>query len=135
MHTRLSNLKTLYTGPVLSQLDQLLPVRPALELSTLGCSSTHNNTLQVLQRTVFGPHLPIPVLGFITPHLPIPVLGFIAPHLPIPVLGFIAPHLPIPVLSFISPHLPIPVLSFIAPNTFELFDFPIFRLGSSLDEG
>jgi hypothetical protein len=86
----------------------LLPVRPALELSTLGCSSTHNNTLQVLQRTVFGP---IPVLGFITPHLPIPVLGFIAPHLPIP------------------------VLSFIAPNTFELFDFPIFRLGSSLDEG
>jgi len=24
---------------------------PALELSTLDCSSTHNNTLQVLQRT------------------------------------------------------------------------------------
>ena len=94
MHTRLSNLKMLYTGPVLSQLDQLLPIRPALELSTLGCSSTYNNTLQVLQRTVFGPHLPIPVLSLIAPHLPIPVLSLIAPHLPIPVLSFIAPQPP-----------------------------------------
>jgi len=30
---------------------------PALELSTLGCSSTYNNTLHVLQRTALGPHL------------------------------------------------------------------------------
>jgi len=30
---------------------------PALELSTLGCSSTQNNTLQVLQRTPLVPHL------------------------------------------------------------------------------
>ena len=29
-----------------------------LELSTLGCSSTHNNTLQVLQRTSLGPAPP-----------------------------------------------------------------------------
>jgi hypothetical protein len=27
---------------------------PALELSTLGCSSTYNNTLQVLQKTTIG---------------------------------------------------------------------------------
>ena len=33
-------------GPVLSQLD------PALELSNFGCSSTHNHTLHVLQRTI-----------------------------------------------------------------------------------
>jgi hypothetical protein len=26
-----------------------------MELYTLGCSNTHNNTLQVLQRTAFGP--------------------------------------------------------------------------------
>jgi hypothetical protein len=32
----------------------LKPSGSALELSTLGCSSTHNNTLQVLQRTTFG---------------------------------------------------------------------------------
>jgi hypothetical protein len=30
----------------------------ALQLSTLGCSSTHNNTLQVLQRTTIGPAPP-----------------------------------------------------------------------------
>jgi hypothetical protein len=30
-------------------------IGPPLELSTVGCSSTHNNTLQVLQRTI-GPH-------------------------------------------------------------------------------
>jgi len=28
---------------------------PAMELSALGCSSTHN-TLQILQRTAFWPH-------------------------------------------------------------------------------
>ena len=34
------------------------PLRdPALELSTLGCSSTHNNTLQVIQTTI-GSHTP-----------------------------------------------------------------------------
>ena len=33
-------------GLVLSQLD------PALELSNFGCSSTHNNALHVLQRTI-----------------------------------------------------------------------------------
>jgi len=32
------------TAPVLSQFDQMLPIGPALELSTLGSSSTHNNT-------------------------------------------------------------------------------------------
>ena len=31
---------------------------PVLELSTLGCSSTHNNTFQVLQRTTLGPKPP-----------------------------------------------------------------------------
>jgi hypothetical protein len=30
-------------------------VGPMLELSTLGCSSTHNNTLHVLKGTAFGP--------------------------------------------------------------------------------
>jgi len=37
-------------GPALNQLDQLGPT------PTLRCSSTHNNTLQVLQRTAIGPH-------------------------------------------------------------------------------
>jgi len=31
---------------------------PELELSTLGCSSTHNNAQQDLQRTVLGPTPP-----------------------------------------------------------------------------
>ena len=31
---------------------------PALELSILGCSSTHNNILQILQRTALGPTPP-----------------------------------------------------------------------------
>jgi len=31
---------------------------PALDLSSLGCSSTHNITLQVLQRTALGPAPP-----------------------------------------------------------------------------
>jgi len=35
--------------PVLSQLD------PALELPTFDCSSTHNHTLHVLQRTIGSP--------------------------------------------------------------------------------
>ena len=33
--------------PDLSQLNQLLAIGPALELSTLGCSNTHNHILQV----------------------------------------------------------------------------------------
>jgi hypothetical protein len=36
-------------GPALSQLDT------ALEMYNLGCSSTHHQSLQVLQRTAFGP--------------------------------------------------------------------------------
>jgi len=38
----------------LSQFDQLLHVGPAMRFSTFGCSSAHNNTLQVLQWTI-GP--------------------------------------------------------------------------------
>jgi hypothetical protein len=45
-------------GLALSQLDQLLPLKPTLELSTLSCSSTHSNTLQVLQRTALSPAPP-----------------------------------------------------------------------------
>ena len=51
----------MYTGPSLSQLDQLIPIGPVLELCTLSCSSTHNNRLQVLQRTALNPTLPGPV--------------------------------------------------------------------------
>ena len=48
-HLTTSFLLLLYNaGLPLSELNQLLP---SLELSTLGCSSTHNNTLQGLQRT------------------------------------------------------------------------------------
>jgi len=41
---------------------------PALELSTLGCLGTHNNTLQILQRTSLGlvPHKVGPTCMFIT---------------------------------------------------------------------
>ena len=44
------------TGLALSKLGLVLE-------STHGCSSTHNNTLQVLQRTSFGPapHMASPV--------------------------------------------------------------------------
>jgi hypothetical protein len=51
---KVDTVSRLYPGPSLSQWDQLGPV---LELSTLGCSSTHNNTQQVLQRTT-GPAPP-----------------------------------------------------------------------------
>jgi hypothetical protein len=42
-------------GSTLSQLNQLIPIGPALELSTFGCSNTHNNTLQVF---TIGPASP-----------------------------------------------------------------------------
>jgi hypothetical protein len=54
---------SLFSGPALSQLDQLALT---LELSTLGCSSTHN-TLQVLQRTSLGPEPPKAGLGYCIP--------------------------------------------------------------------
>ena len=46
----------LQTGPALNQM--LNQFGPAMELSTLGCSSMHNNTLQVLHRTPLGPAPP-----------------------------------------------------------------------------
>ena len=51
------------TGPAFNHLGQLFPFwvqrlrGSVLELSTLSCSSTHNSTLQVLQRTI-GPAPP-----------------------------------------------------------------------------
>jgi hypothetical protein len=44
----MSRGKNEYVTPALNQLDLLLAFVP----STLGCSNTHNNTLQVLQRTI-----------------------------------------------------------------------------------
>jgi hypothetical protein len=43
-------LPSVQAGLALSQMDLLLTTGPALELSTLGCSSTHN-IMQFLQRT------------------------------------------------------------------------------------
>jgi hypothetical protein len=44
-------LYCLFTGPALSQLGPALK-GVVLELSTLVCSSTHNNTLQVLENNI-----------------------------------------------------------------------------------
>ena len=51
-------------GPVLSPLDQLFPIGSVLELSALGCSSTHNTTLKVFQRA-FVPAPPKPGPGVV----------------------------------------------------------------------
>jgi hypothetical protein len=50
-------ISTCISGPVLSQLDSCLR-NSTLELSTLGCSSTRNNILQVLQWTALNPTPP-----------------------------------------------------------------------------
>ena len=51
-------LYCLFTGPTLSQLSPALKEVVLELLSTLVCSSTHNNTLQVLQRTTLSPASP-----------------------------------------------------------------------------
>jgi hypothetical protein len=48
-HTSRASLKPI--RPILS----IAELGPVLELSTFCCSSTHNNTLQVLQRTILEP--------------------------------------------------------------------------------
>jgi hypothetical protein len=50
----LLDFETVLAGPASSKLDQLLQIAPRA-LSTFDFSSTHNSTLQVLQRTAVGP--------------------------------------------------------------------------------
>ena len=57
-HSKLSIYNTKSAGPVLSQIGPIAPNwaprlrMPMLVLSNPGCSSTHNNTLHILQRTI-----------------------------------------------------------------------------------
>jgi len=54
---RLARIDLKLIGPIAPNLAQRW-IGPLLEWSTRGCSSTHNNTLQVLQRTALVPSPP-----------------------------------------------------------------------------